>query len=92
MTGNLTGADVLASVPSGSNSRIGTFTLTGATDVVVANTLVTANTIILLTRSAVAGTPGAFGVESRVAGTSFTVYGTASDTSPCQYVLIEPAA
>jgi hypothetical protein len=80
MTGNLTGADVLASVPSGSNSRIGTFTLTGATDVVVANTLVTANT------------PGAFGVESRVAGTSFTVYGTASDTSPCQYVLIEPAA
>lgn len=94
LTGNLTGADVLGAVASGAsgtNRRSGTFTLNGATPVVVANTLVTANTHIFLGVHTSAGTPAFCRVSARSAGVSFSVTGTASDTSVMSYLLVEPA-
>lgn len=90
MTGNITGADALAGVPSGTNKRIGTLTLNGATPVVVANTLVTANSAIFLTTKTSAGTPGFRWVSARSAGVSFSVTGTAGDTSVLNYMIVEP--
>lgn len=78
-------------VREGSNARMGTLTLTGATPVVVANTSVTASTRIFLTANAPGGTPGHFWVSARTAGTSFSVTGTAGDTSTVAYLLVEPA-
>lgn len=78
-------------VKEGTNARMGTLTLTGATPVVVNNTSVTANTRILLTANAPGGTPGHFWVSARTAGTSFSVTGTAGDTSTLAYLLLEPA-
>lgn len=78
-------------VAEGANARQGTLTLTGATPVVVANTSVTANTRIYLTANAAGGTPGHFWVSARTAGTSFSVTGTAGDTSTLAYLLLEPA-
>jgi hypothetical protein len=79
-------------VREGTNARMGTLTLTGATPVVVANTSVTANTRIFLTANAPGGTPGHFWVSARSAGVSFSVTGTAGDTSTLAYLLVEPAA
>lgn len=88
-TGNVTAAGL--QVKSGTNARIGQLTLTGATPVVVGNTSVTANTVILTAVHTVGGTPAFHWVSARVAGTSFSVTGTAGDTSVLDYVLIEPA-
>lgn len=79
-------------VKEGANARMGTLVLTGATPVVVANTSVTANTRIFLTANAPGGTPGHFWVSARSAGTSFSVTGTAGDTSTVAYLLVEPSA
>lgn len=78
-------------IKEGANARMGTLTLTGATPVVVANTSVTANTRIFLTANAAGGTPGHFWVSARSAGVSFSVTGTAGDTSTVAYLLVEPA-
>lgn len=78
-------------VREGTNARMGTLTLNGATPVVVANTSVTASTRIFLTANAPGGTPGHFWVSARTAGTSFSVTGTAGDTSTVAYLLVEPA-
>lgn len=91
LTGNVTGADVLGSVASGANQRTGTFTLNGATAVVVANTLVTASTHIFISVHTQAGTPAFSRVSARSAGVSFSVLGTAGDTSLMSYLLVEPA-
>lgn len=77
-------------VKEGSNARMGTLTLNGATPVVVANTSVTANTRIFLTPQLAGGTPAHFWVSGRSAGVSFTVTGTAGDTSTVAYLLVEP--
>jgi hypothetical protein len=79
-------------IKEGANARMGTLVLTGATPVVVANTSVTANTRIYLTANVAGGTPGHFWVSARAAGTSFSVTGTAGDTSTLAYLLVEPAA
>lgn len=78
-------------VAEGSNARSGTLTLTGATPVVVSNTSITANTRIQLTHNAPGGTPAFCWVSARSAGVSFSVTGTAGDTSTVAYFLVEPA-
>lgn len=78
-------------VKEGTNARMGTLTLNGATPVVVNNTSVTATTRIFLTANTAGGTPGHFWVSARTAGTSFSVTGTAGDTSTVAYLLVEPA-
>lgn len=90
VTGNLTGTEILAAIPTGSNKRFGTLTLTGATPVVVSNTLVSAATGVFLTVKTVGGTPAHFWVSARSAGASFSVTGTSGDTSILQYLLVEP--
>lgn len=78
-------------IKEGTNARMGTLTLTGATPVVVPNTTVTANTRIFLTTNSPAGTPAFNWVSARTAGTSFSVTGTAGDTSVVAWLLVEPA-
>ncbi len=67
----------------------GTFTANGATPVTVANTAVTANSLIIFTLKTVGGTVGAYpAVKTITAGTGFTVGATASDTSSYNYRII----
>ena len=64
----------------------GTVTLNGATPVTVANTAITANSVIVFTLKTVGGTVGAAPVPQTItAGTGFTVAGTALDTSVYNY-------
>lgn len=73
---------------TGSNARVGTATLAGGT-VTIANTSVTANTIVLLTRKTNGGTVGNIGYVATPA-TGFVVTSSSStDTSVFNYVLIE---
>ena len=60
----------------------GTFTANGSSSVTVADTGVTANSIIVFTLKTVGGTVGAQPAISTITvGTGFTVVATASDTS-----------
>lgn len=70
-------------------SRVGTVTLNGATPVAVANTNVTANSIIVLTLKTAAGTvsPTMPNVLSITPGTGFSVGGVAADTSVYNYAI-----
>jgi len=78
------------SIAEGTNGRMGTAVLSGGTKV-VANTSVTANTRIFLTRSTTGGTPGHLSYTI-TAGTSFTINSSGgSDTSTVNWLLIEPA-
>lgn len=64
----------------------GTVTLNGATPVTVANTTITAGSIIIFTLKTVGGTVGAApAIQTITAGTGFTVQGTALDTSVYNY-------
>lgn len=65
---------------------LGTFVLTGATPVTVADTSLAANSVIIITLKTVGGTVGAQPVPQTVTvGTGFTVAGTAGDTSTYNY-------
>lgn len=67
----------------------GTFTANGASAVTVANTAVTANSVIIITLKTVGGTVGAYpAIKTITAGTGFTVAATASDTSVYNYRII----
>jgi len=67
----------------------GTFTANGTSAVTVANSLVTANSSIVITLKTVGGTVGAIpSIKTITAGTGFTVSGTASDTSVYNYKII----
>lgn len=68
----------------------GTVTLNGASNVTVANTAVTANSLIIFTLKTVGGTvsPNAPNVKTITPGTGFEVAGTASDTSVYNYRII----
>jgi hypothetical protein len=80
-------------IKEGSNARMGTGTLNGATEVTISTTAVTANSRIFLSIQAPAGTPaGVIYVSSRVAATSFGVKGAASDTSTFAWMIVEPSA
>ncbi len=78
-------------VKEGVNATMGTLTLNGTTGVVVSTTKVTANSRIFLTHQATGGTPGFCYVDTRTASTSFTVKGTAGDTSTVAWLIVEPA-
>lgn len=76
----------LSPVNSTRNRFLGTVTLNGASAVTVANTNVTANSIIVFTLKTVGGTVGAIpAIQTITAGTGFTVAGTALDTSVYNY-------
>lgn len=67
----------------------GTFTANGTTPVAVADTDVTANSVIVITLKTVGGTVGAYpAIKTITAGTGFTVAATASDTSVYNYRII----
>lgn len=68
------------------SSNGGTFTANGATAVVVANTAVSANSVITFTLKTVGGTPaGAPFLSAVTAGTGFSVKAVAGDTSVYNY-------
>jgi hypothetical protein len=80
-------------IKEGTNARMGTGTLNGATEVTISTTAVTATSRIFLTIQAPAGTPsGTIYVSSRVAATSFGVKSAASDTSTFAWMIVEPSA
>lgn len=83
-----TKATTAIQLQSGANGRTGTFTLNGATPVVVSNTSLAAGDMIIITRDTIGGTPLAFALTARTNGASFSVTGTATDTSGMRYVLI----
>jgi hypothetical protein len=69
--------------------RNGTFTANGVTAVTVANTNVTANSLIVFTLKTVGGTVGAYpAIQTITPGTGFTVAATAGDTSVYNYLII----
>lgn len=72
------------------NLSSGTAIANGATPVTVANTNVTANSIVMFTLKTVGGTvsPNALNVLTITPGTGFTFAGTASDTSTYNYAII----
>jgi hypothetical protein len=92
LSGNLTAADVFASVPSGSNQRMGTATLVAGT-ATVNNSLVTDDSVILLTDQDGGGTEGFLVVSARTAGTSFTITSSSNThTGKVGWLILEPAA
>lgn len=80
-------------IAEGSNARMGTAVLNGASPatVTVANTSVTATTRIFLTINTPGGTVGSPYVSARVAATSFTITSGNADTSTVGWLLVEPA-
>jgi hypothetical protein len=88
-------------IKEGSNARMGTATLASGT-VTVANTSVTANTVIMLTRADVGASTeaGVLTVGTVTASTSFVISAldpsdasvATGDVSDVNWVLIEPAA
>lgn len=67
----------------------GTFTANGASAVTVADTRITANSVVVITLATVGGTVGAIpALKTVTPGTGFTVAGTASDTSVYNYLII----
>jgi hypothetical protein len=72
------------------NGRMGTATLVGGT-IAVANTTVTANTRVFISRSTTGGTEGHLST-TQIASTSFTVNSSSgTDTSTVNWLLIEPS-
>lgn len=86
---DVTGVNVttgqLSAVNHSQTQSLGTFTLNGATPVTVADTYVTANSVIIITVKTPTGI-GAQPVPQTVTpSTGFTVAGTAGDTSIYNY-------
>lgn len=76
-------------ISSGANQRAGNLTLIGGTKT-IANTTITANTIIMLTRKTSGGTLGTAITYTLNAGVGFTVNSdNVLDTSTFSYLLIE---
>lgn len=66
----------------------GTVTLNGVTPITIADTRVTANSIIVFTLKTVGGTVGGGAdIETITPGVGFTVQGTALDTSTYNYAI-----
>lgn len=75
--------------PATTNGAVGvTSVLNGVTPVAVANTSVTANSIIFLTVASAGGTVGVPRISSKTAGTGFSVVSSAGDTSTLNYLII----
>lgn len=70
----------------GSNGKVGTFTLTGATPVTVSNTSVATSDIVCISLNTVGGTVGSQpSLKTLTAGANFTVSGTSGDVSVYNY-------
>lgn len=82
-----------AKLKRGSNSRVGTFVLNGATPVSVANTSFDKTSAVVISLNTVGGTVGALPTIQTVSdGVGFTVAGTIGDTSTYNYALLENKA
>lgn len=80
-------------VREGSNAKQGVSAAMTAGAVTVANTSVTANSRIFVTRAPGGTNPGAVYVSAQTAGTSFVITSTnAADTGTAYYVIFEPTA
>jgi hypothetical protein len=74
-------------------ASVGTLTANGATPVTVTDANIKTTSIVMFGLNTVGGTVGAIPtVKTITAGTSFTVAGTASDTSIYNYAIINPVA
>lgn len=86
-------ADVVGktlNITAGANGKGGTVTLNGATPVSVANTSITAGSIVIFTLKTVGGTVGAYpAIQTITPTTGFDVAGTAGDTSVYNYAILE---
>lgn len=89
--GNLTLTNTFSSTGAGpiaaGAASVGTITLNGATAVVVNTTAVATTSKIFLSRNTNAGTPANFAISAQSAG-SFSVTGTALDTSTVNWLVI----
>ncbi|MFJ8041220.1 hypothetical protein ACIRBX_12010 [Kitasatospora sp. NPDC096147] len=75
----------------GANAKLGTTALAAGT-ATVTTTAITATSRVFLTAQTPGGTPGALYVQTRTAGTSFTVKSTSStDTSTVAWLIVDPA-
>jgi len=82
----ITMVGLLVTHPSAPN---GTFVANGATAVVVADTRLTANSVIVFTMKTVGGTPaGAPFLSAATPGTGFSVKAAAGDTSTYNYIIL----
>lgn len=88
-TGNLSN-NYGGSGPDGATGLSGgTFTANGTTAVTVADSRVQAGSIVVFTLRTVGGTVGAYpAIQTKTAGTGFTVAATASDTSVYNYAIL----
>lgn len=78
-------------IKEGSNAKMGSGTLV-AGKATIANTSVTAESRIFLTRTGAIAAAGALSVTAKVAGTSFTVESASgTDTGTFNYLILEPA-
>lgn len=89
---NLTATGGRLNLRKSVNGALGTFAVNGATAVNVANTSVTANSMIFFTMQLAAGTPSFVKLNSITAGTGFQIQGVALDTSSYAYIIIEATA
>lgn len=76
-------------INSSSNGSFGTFVANATTPVTVANTSVTADSIILFQRVGAAASSGCF-ITNVTSGVSFQVNSVAGDTSTYRYVILNP--
>ncbi len=84
----MTTAGKAISIKSGTNQRAGNATLVGGT-IAVANTTVTANTVVMMSPKTAGGTLGSYSYTLS-AGVSFTINSSSAiDTSTISYFLIE---
>lgn len=74
---------------AGLNGIAGTFTLNGATPVVVNNSKVISTSLILMSTLNPSGTPGFYHISNLASGT-FSVTGTSGDTSTIGYMIVNP--
>lgn len=83
-------AKYVAEATGGRDNLVGTFTLNGATNVVVSNARLAAGDQIIYTLQTPGGTVGTYPVvKVRTNGTGFEVAGTAADTSIYAYRIMK---
>jgi len=71
------------------SSLCGSFTANATSSVSVANTNITGDSVVLLTRATATGTPaGSAYVDTITAGTGFTIKSVASDTNAYKYCIL----
>ena len=80
-------------IKEGSNAKLGTAVLNGASpsSVVVSTTAVGASSRIFLTINTPGAAPGAVYVSARLAGNTFTITGPNTDTSTVAWMIVDPA-